>query len=79
MSRSELHDWECSIEKLGGKNSKELLEIAKDIYKTAFVRGQNSKEVDFESLIQEIKNIDSSNTESSIVDECVKIVEKYNY
>lgn len=41
MSMSELHDWECAIERLGGENAGELLKIAQDIYNTAFVRGRN--------------------------------------
>jgi len=42
MSKSELHDWECDIEKLSGYNADKMLEIAQDIYNTAFVRGRNS-------------------------------------
>lgn len=41
MSRSELHDWECAIEKLCGDNADKMLAIAQDIYNTAFVRGKN--------------------------------------
>lgn len=41
MSMSELHDWECAIERLGGENAGELLKIAQDIYNTAFVHGRN--------------------------------------
>lgn len=37
MSKSELHDWENAIERLNN----EMLNIARDIYKTAFVRGKN--------------------------------------
>lgn len=42
MSRSELHDWECTIEELSGGNADKMLDIAQDIYNTAFVRGKNS-------------------------------------
>ena len=42
MSKSELHDWECEIEELSGNNADKILNIARDIYKTAFVRGRNS-------------------------------------
>ena len=42
MSRSELHNWECAIEKLSGDNADKMLAIAQDIYNTAFVRGKNS-------------------------------------
>lgn len=42
MSKSELHDWEYAIEKLSGNNADKMLDIAQDIYKTAFVRGRNS-------------------------------------
>lgn len=42
MSKSELHDWECEIEELSGNNADKMLGIARDIYKTAFVRGRNS-------------------------------------
>lgn len=42
MSKSELHDWECEIEELSGNNADKMLDIAQDIYKTAFVRGRNS-------------------------------------
>lgn len=41
MSKSELHDWECEIEELSGNNVDKMLEIAQDIYNTAFVRGKN--------------------------------------
>lgn len=41
MSRSELHDWECAIEKLSSDNADKMLAIAQDIYNTAFVRGKN--------------------------------------
>jgi len=41
MSKSELHDWECAIEKLCGDNADKMLDIAQDIYNTAFVRGKN--------------------------------------
>ncbi len=41
MSKSELHDWECNIEELSGNNADKMLEIAQDIYNTAFVRGKN--------------------------------------
>lgn len=41
MSRSELHDWECAIEKLCGDNADKMLAIAQDIYNTAFARGKN--------------------------------------
>lgn len=41
MSRSELHNWECAIEKLSGDNADKMLAIAQDIYNTAFVRGKN--------------------------------------
>ena len=41
MSKSELHDWEGSIKKLSGNNADKMLDIAQDIYNTAFVRGQN--------------------------------------
>lgn len=37
MSRSLLHDWEPSIEKL----SVEMSKIAEDIYNTAYARGKN--------------------------------------
>ena len=42
MSKSELHDWECDIEELSGNNASKMLDIAQDIYNTAFVRGRNS-------------------------------------
>ncbi|MBR3125030.1 MAG: hypothetical protein IKF42_06320 [Mogibacterium sp.] len=41
MSRSELHNWECAIERLSGDNADKMLAIAQDIYNTAFVRGKN--------------------------------------
>jgi hypothetical protein len=41
MSKSELHDWEYAIEKLSGNNADKMLDIAQDIYNTAFVRGKN--------------------------------------
>lgn len=41
MSKSELHDWECEIEELSGNNADKMLDIAQDIYNTAFVRGKN--------------------------------------
>lgn len=41
MSKSELHDWECAIEELSGNNADKMLDIAQDIYNTAFVRGKN--------------------------------------
>jgi len=39
---SELHNWECDIEELSGDNADKMLDIAQDIYNTAFVRGRNS-------------------------------------
>ena len=42
MSKSELHDWEYDIEELSGDNADKMLDIAQDIYNTAFVRGRNS-------------------------------------
>lgn len=42
MSKSELHDWEYDIEESSGNNAEKMLEIAQDIYNTAFVRGRNS-------------------------------------
>ena len=44
MSRSELHDWESNIERICGDRAKEVLEIAQDIYNTAYVRGKNRTE-----------------------------------
>lgn len=41
MSRSELHNWECAIERLSGDNADKMIVIAQDIYNTAFVRGKN--------------------------------------
>ena len=41
MSKSELHNWECAIENICGKNTDKMLAIAQDIYNTAFVRGKN--------------------------------------
>lgn len=43
MSRTLLHDWECSIEK-NKNNTEELLKIAEDIYNTAYARGKASVE-----------------------------------
>ena len=43
MSRTLLHDWECSIEK-NKNNTEELLRIAEDIYNTAYARGKASEE-----------------------------------
>lgn len=43
MSRTLLHDWECSIEK-NKNNTEELLKIAEDIYNTAYARGKASEE-----------------------------------
>ena len=51
MSRSELHNWECAIEKLGGENANALLVIAQDIYNTGYVRGKNYEL----SVIEDIK------------------------
>lgn len=45
MSRSMLHDWECAIERICGDKANEMLEIARDIYNTAYVRGGNAKEL----------------------------------
>ena len=45
MSRSLLHDWEYNIEKCCRDNHYfEMLEIAEDIYNTAYERGKNNKE-----------------------------------
>ncbi len=78
MSRSQLHDWECAIEKLGGENSKELLEIAQDIYNTAYVRGKNSKEVDFDGLFEELKAIETPfDHDKEVITECIDVIEKY--
>ena len=44
MSRSELHDWASSIKQLGGENTKALLDIATDIYDTAYARGKSQNE-----------------------------------
>ena len=44
MSRTLLHDWECSIER-NKNNTEELLRIAEDIYNTAYTRGKASAEV----------------------------------
>lgn len=41
MSRSLLHDWEGSIER-NKNNTEELLNIAEDIYNTAYTRGKAS-------------------------------------
>lgn len=41
MSKNELHDWEYTIEKLSSNNADKMLDIAQDIYNTAFVRGKN--------------------------------------
>lgn len=43
MSKTLLHDWECSIEK-NKNNTEELLKIAEDIYNTAYARGKASTE-----------------------------------
>ena len=43
MSRTLLHDWECSIEK-NKNNTEELFRIAEDIYNTAYARGKASTE-----------------------------------
>lgn len=43
MSRTLLHDWECSIEE-NKNNTEELLKIAKDIYNTGYARGKASTE-----------------------------------
>lgn len=42
MSRSLLHDWEYAIEKCCGENNQTgMIDIAEDIYNTAYVRGKN--------------------------------------
>ena len=44
MSRSELHNWECAIERLCGDKTMmkyKMLAIAQDIYNTAYVHGKN--------------------------------------
>lgn len=43
MSRTLLHDWEGSIER-NKNNTEELLNIAEDIYNTAYTRGKASTE-----------------------------------
>lgn len=43
MSRTLLHNWECSIER-NTNNTEELLKIAEDIYNTAYARGKASEE-----------------------------------
>lgn len=57
MSRSELHNWECAIEKLGGDNANQLLDIAQDIYNTGYVRGKNYMSYVIEDIKQEIEAI----------------------
>ena len=45
MSRSSLHDWEYGIERCCKENLYfEMLDIAEDIYDTAYERGKNNKE-----------------------------------
>lgn len=46
MSKSELHNWECDIERLSGDNAKEMLKIAQDIYNTAYIRGKAKEQTD---------------------------------
>lgn len=42
MSRSLLHDWEYAIEKCCRENNQTgMIDIAEDIYNTAYVRGKN--------------------------------------
>lgn len=55
MSRSELHNWECAIEKLSGDNADKMLAIAQDIYNTAFVRGKNYMLWEQEPVLDEIR------------------------
>lgn len=45
MSRSMLHDWEHLINRICGDKANEMLEIAQDIYNTAYVRGGNAKDL----------------------------------
>ena len=62
MSRSELHNWECAIERLSGDNADKMLAIAQDIYNTAFVRGKNYMSLDQESALNKIKEEIKENT-----------------
>lgn len=55
MSRSKLHDWECAIKKLSGDNADKMLDVARDIYNTAFVRGKNYISLEQEPILDKIK------------------------
>ena len=48
MSRSLLHDWECAIERCCRENLySEMLDIAEDIYNTAYERGKNRESIPY--------------------------------
>ena len=74
MSRSLLHDWECAINKCCREdNPTGMIDIAEDIYNTAYVRGKNNsievKEIldkirdEIESQRKEVSNKKSENNE----------------
>lgn len=54
MSRSELHNWECAIEKLSSGNADKMLTIAQDIYNTAYIHGKNNSKWILEDIRDEI-------------------------
>ena len=84
MSRSELHNWECAIEKLSGDNADKMLAIAQDIYDTGFVRGKN-----YMTLVEmsEARNDVLDKIRAEIIElrsrqnigvlECLDIIDKY--
>ena len=55
MSRSLLHDWECAIDKCCRENNLTgMIDIAEDIYNTAYVRGKNNS-IDGKEVLDKIR------------------------
>ena len=79
MSRSLLHDWECAIDKCCREdNPTGMIDIAEDIYNTAYARGKNHS-IEVNEVLDKIKTeiIELRSRQNVGVLECLDIIDKY--
>ena len=82
MSRSLLHDWEYDIRRCCREDiPMEMMDIAEDIYNTAYARGKNHSIENEESLDKiraEIMSLTNGDTPERIWNvDVLKIIDKY--
>jgi hypothetical protein len=90
MSRSLLHDWECAIDKCCREdNPTGMIDIAEDIYNTAYARGKNHS-IEVNEVLDKIRaeieeplkinqglNTDSAKAQTIALSWVLEVIDKY--